>query len=350
MFVFELTPVLLPFLLAPKVLTVSMEFKAEYFSNTTLVCDDRLLNLPYTTFKKYWILPNGTALQWSHDPGNSSRFIVGEYPDFNLTITQIDEDDFGWYYCVILWDNYIYLVHTIKVGLNVNGALYEELLDQYKKSAITGLIAGASTATLLGLFCLLYWCRYSETNTKNDDKTKKTEHGKRDSTGNKSSTDTVYATEKEAIYELDKAVKGFDDDATVVGDGEVAVGFNDEENEETNSVVEDGKPGKISRLVSFQEETILEERAEIRSNDDETFDELLPPPPPPPLPLLLMKEVTEETTLQRYTNNGFDFGNDTGDVAADIDTSDTDRKYMYQEETACIENATFKEHYADVNF
>ncbi|XP_045206675.2 uncharacterized protein LOC123558898 [Mercenaria mercenaria] len=340
MLLLEIFVLLLSFCSMPKaVSSVEVEFKAEYYSNVTLVCDDTLLGLPYTTYKKYWILPNGTALQWSYEPGNySSRFSVGESPGFNLTIANVDEDDFGWYYCVILWDNYIYLVHTIKVGLNVNGALYKELLDQYRKSAIIGLIAGAVTATVLGLFCLLYWCRYSEVNTENDEKREKLNKSdaKNDTSDENSKTDTVYGEEKEAIYELDKAVKGYDDDATVAGDGEVAIGLKVARDD---SLEEDGMPLNLFEPIPAAVE-ITQPKVARYSEDDGDCNNIVPPPPPPPL-----NDSFEETDVHMhgYLNNAFDLEKD--EYPQDSD-SETDRKYLHQEDTLSHD----KGQYADVKF
>ncbi|XP_060605511.1 uncharacterized protein LOC132758011 [Ruditapes philippinarum] len=322
--------------------SVEVEFKAEYFSNFTLTCDDKLLALPYTTFKKYWILPNGSVIQWWHESGNNSRYFVGESPDFNLTITNVDEEDFGWYYCVILWDNYIYLVHTLKIGLNVNGALYKDLLDQYRKSAIIGLIAGGVTAALLSLFCLLYWCRYSEVNTKNDVKKEKakvkTKSNKNDdsSSDSNSKANTDSTKENEAIYELDKAVKGYDDDgATVVGDGEIAVSIRKEEDDSEDG----GRPIQIFEPVSGTTE-ISQPEVPRCSDDDGDCNNVIVPPPPPPPPLLHslndsfdeQDDLKAENAAQRlvFINHAYDAGNDQCHKSPSFDP---DQKYVFEDDT-----------------
>ena len=96
----------------------------------------------------------------------------------------INHVDFGWFYCVILWDNYHYLVDSVKVGLNVDGALYDELSEKYRQSALTGGLAAGSVFIILFLSCLIWHYRY----------------GKRESK-------TVV---KEAVYDFDKASKSFE--------------------------------------------------------------------------------------------------------------------------------------------
>lgn len=196
-------------ILLSQVASLTVEYKAKYFTDTTLICNDTALQLPYTTFLKYWILPNGTLLQWSF-PGDR-KYKIGAAPGFNLTISNIDDPDFDWYYCVILWDNYIYLTHSIKVGLNVNGADYDDLYSVYKSSAVIGGIAGASVALILSLCCLVYWCKYSEVNTENKENTSTTVSDSKTC----SSADSCVSkneAEQEAIYVLEKAVKSFDEE------------------------------------------------------------------------------------------------------------------------------------------
>ena len=336
--------------------SVEIEFKAEYYSNATLVCDDRLLRLPYTTFKKYWILPNGSTIQWSHVPGNSSRYFIGESPGFNLTITNINDEDFGWYYCVILWDNYIYLVHTMKIGLNVNGALYKELLDQYRKSVIIGLLAGGVTAAILSLFCLLYWCRYSEVNTENVEKDAKKNKSKVELKSDKNYNDfddsnksTASTKENEAIYELDSAVKGHeDDDATIIGDGEIAIGIKKGDDDTEDG----GMPVTIFEPVSATNEITQPKVRRCSDEDGDCYNEVIPLPPPlPPLlhPLNDSFEEADDKTGDIAThelvflNHAFDARNDHNHKDA---SCDPDRKYVFEDDV----KPSAKGHYAAVKF
>lgn len=277
---------------------LTVNHKAKYYSNTTLACDDTLLGLPYTTFKKFWTLPNGSVVQWSHAP--DQKYQLGSFPGFNLTITNIDDADFGWYYCIILWDDYIYLIHSIKIGLNVNGADYESLYDAYKKNAIIGGIAAASTAVVLSLSCLVYWCRYSEVNNENKEGDK--EKDKRCGTCKPCSSRTSSSSsisdsentkdneEREAIYVLDKAVKGFDEDiytaynSDTSSRGAVAVGFD------------------LRRLSenSFKAGRSIFRRLDYNELEDSTSDDALPPPPP------LMVDPVEETQVKASVLETYD--------------------------------------------
>ena len=255
---------------------LTVEFKAKYYADTTLTCDAASLQLPYTTFKIYWALPDGSFLNWFYT--GDEKYTVGEGPEFNLTINNIDDRDFGWYYCVILWDNYIYLTHSIKVGLNVNGADYEDMYDGYRNSALIGGIMAAGTAFLLALCCLVYWCRYSEVNMVNKPKKLKAPTSRSSSkSGSSDSSKGTVSAEQEAIYVLDKAVKGFEgpyslpsiDSSNV---GHPAAGFD------------------LRRLSSFKGNN----SPNLSQGDDSEYT-LPPPPPPPPL---MTSSMTEQLLAQ----------------------------------------------------
>lgn len=301
---------------------ITVEFQAEYFSNTTIQCNHRLLNLPYTAFKKYWITPNGTTIQWSHAPQNRSKFLVGETPDFNLTINYIDDADYGWYICVILWDNYIYLVHSMKIGLNVNGALYPQLSGHYLSNAIIGLIAGGSAAALIALLCLLYWCRYSEVNTENEDKTEKTTESRgKKVKKNFTFSENTTLKETEAIYELDKAVKCFDDNDIIIGEGEIALAFRNEAYIEEDAAT-DGMPRQIFEPRS---EAAGLQGVEAFTEEDGGGYAIVPTPPPPP-PFLISKVHNSKDGGHR------DVGDHSSIMNREKSEEDQAAQFLFQEE------------------
>lgn len=330
----ELFPLLLlPFLVQLSA-AVTVEFKTEYYSTTTLVCDDSLLNLPYTTFKKYWILPDGRALQWSYKPSNTSRYVVGESPGFNLTISRVTDEDFGWYYCVILWDNYIYLLHSLKIGLNADGASYKELLDEYRRSATIGIIAATSIAILIGLLCLLDWCKYSEANTENDEKpnTKKESQGNVNETS--SEVEIADAKEMLAIYELDKAVNGHHDgdEETIAGDGDVTLDGSREQLE-PDELVEDTPTQNVFEMVTFSTDL---------KNIDDCYGNV---PPAPPAPLLppdpkYFENIEMQDQALVFYNNGFDLGAG-GNIPSHKRDADSERRCMFQDESVEHVNKQF---------
>ena len=102
--------------------------------------------------------------KFSDDP----KYHVGYPPAHNLTIRNLNHKEFGWYYCIILWDNYNYFADSVKVGLNIDGALYDDLYEEYKVKAITGSLAAAAVFIILSLSCAIwhYKCRKEEPDPK----------------------------------------------------------------------------------------------------------------------------------------------------------------------------------------
>ena len=151
--------ILLLFAVPPAIAHTS-KFQAAHASNTTLYCDYPHFKMTVTPWQIYWILPNETVIQprFSGD----MKYHIGHPPAYDLTIMNIDHLDFGWFYCVILWDNYHYLVDSVKVGLNIDGALYGELTEQYRQSALTGGLVAAVVFIVLVLGCLVWHIRYRE--------------------------------------------------------------------------------------------------------------------------------------------------------------------------------------------
>ena len=145
--------------LSPPSYCVTIDYKAEYYSNVTLFCNHEVLNLPYTPFKIYWILPDESVLQ-PNDVSRREKYIVGKPPNYNLTIIKVNDDDFDRYYCVILWDNSIYLVHTILVDLELDGERFSEI---YRRGVMIGGISAAATLTVLCALSLVYYFRYRGT-------------------------------------------------------------------------------------------------------------------------------------------------------------------------------------------
>ncbi|KAH3755162.1 hypothetical protein DPMN_189849 [Dreissena polymorpha] len=158
-------PIITSFVFA-KTDAVTVGFYGVYYGNTTVHCDDKALSMPYITYRKYWIIPNGSMLGWDHKPDD--KYTVGVWPTFNLTIANLGDYDFGYYYCVVQWDNPRYVVHSIRIKLMPN---YETLVWGYGKRAIIGGLVSGVVTVIVTVTCLAYWCKFSEHNTINEDKT-----------------------------------------------------------------------------------------------------------------------------------------------------------------------------------
>ena len=142
-------------------LTLAGAFKesytAEYFTNVSLHCNYTLHNLTYPPFpdpiKKYWVLPNSTVLPDTFL--GDSKFVI-QKPEFILYVGDINEEDFGLYHCVLLWNNWDYHVDVIRIGLNEDGPYYEKLLRQLERNLIIGSVS-AAVFFMICMFGCWYW-------------------------------------------------------------------------------------------------------------------------------------------------------------------------------------------------
>ena len=166
-------------LLLPLVFVVCMgdEYHLEYYAELTISCDETEYNFTHTNpANKYWLLPDGNLIHETDD----KRMAVGkDMTNFTLTLKRLDDHDFGWYYCIIVWNDHS--VSQIRHGVNIDGPYYGDLLERYRHNAMIGGIAAAILFAILAGSCIIWHCRYQ----KHDD-------------GN------------QAVEDLDKAIDGFD--------------------------------------------------------------------------------------------------------------------------------------------
>lgn len=137
--------------------SIKESYKAEYFTNVSLPCNYTNHNLSYPAvpvpIKRYWVLPNGTVLPDTF-PGDEKFYV--EKPDFNLFVARIDDPDFGWYHCALLWNNWDYKVDVIRIGLNEDGPYYERLLRELEKNLIIGSVC-AGAFFIICMFGCWFW-------------------------------------------------------------------------------------------------------------------------------------------------------------------------------------------------
>lgn len=142
--------------------------KVEYFKPATLSCDDIQYNITTTSdpeiMKKYWILPTGKRIDQSSEApvllGQIKQWEISPDPIFNITINKVDDVDFGYYYCIIVYTNHSIL--AIQQGLNIDGADFSSLIEQYKYNAMVGGIAAAVLFASIAGLCIVYNFRYSK--------------------------------------------------------------------------------------------------------------------------------------------------------------------------------------------
>lgn len=142
--------------------------KVEYFKPATLPCDDIRYNISTSTNstikKKYWILPTGKRIdQNSEAPvllGQIEQWKISASPNFTITLNKVDDIDFGYYYCIVVYDNYSIL--AIQQGLNIDGADFSSLIEQYKHNAMIGGIAAAVLFGTIAGLCIVWNFRFSK--------------------------------------------------------------------------------------------------------------------------------------------------------------------------------------------
>lgn len=138
-------------------------YEAEYYTNVSLPCNFTFHNLTYPgipfPFQRYWVLPNASVLAEGYT--GSERYHI-EAPDrytFNLRIDSIDDQDFGAYHCVMLWENIYYTASVIRVALNEDGPLYKKQLETFQRNLLIGCISAGALVILIIILCVVCRCR-----------------------------------------------------------------------------------------------------------------------------------------------------------------------------------------------
>ena len=134
------------------------DYHLEYYTTLVLTCDETEYNFTKTSPEsKYWLFPDGN-LQKETKPENKTHVIGTDMSNFTLTIKRLDDPDFGWYYCIIVWTDHS--LNRIRHGVNVHGAYYGDLLARYRHNAMIGGIAAAVLFVILAGTCVVWHCRH----------------------------------------------------------------------------------------------------------------------------------------------------------------------------------------------
>ncbi|XP_045203899.2 uncharacterized protein LOC123556897 [Mercenaria mercenaria] len=156
--------------------TIAEEYKLEYYETVSLECDASRYNFTSTqpVVKKYWLVPNGNLVSASEASGH---FEIDS--NFTLTVNRISDDDFGYYFCLLVRDDHN--LDRIVHGLNTDGPFFGDLLEKYKKNAMIGGIAAGTLFVIVAGSCIVWQLRYQRKSQRN-----------------------------KAVDELDKAIDGYD--------------------------------------------------------------------------------------------------------------------------------------------
>lgn len=151
------------------------DFKLEYYETVSLECNEADYNFTNTQpiKSRSWLAPDGNLINASKD---------GQYDidsNFTLTVHRISDNDFGYYFCIIVRSDYT--VDRIVHGVNVDGPYFGDLLEKYKKNAMIGGIAAGTLFVIVAGSCLVWQLRFQQRSHRN-----------------------------KAVDELDKAIDGYD--------------------------------------------------------------------------------------------------------------------------------------------
>ncbi|XP_046371977.2 uncharacterized protein LOC124146007 [Haliotis rufescens] len=137
----------------------SMDKTIRYFADISLQCDSLALNISddmSQVRKLYWILTDGVLVDSTST--NLPKNVALSANSYTLNITKISDPMFGYYHCVILFNNNT--VQAIRRGVNVDGADFTELHDQYRSNALIGGIAAGVMVAIVGVSCLVWHFRF----------------------------------------------------------------------------------------------------------------------------------------------------------------------------------------------
>ena len=139
---------------------IAEEYQLEYYTELTLSCDETEYNFTQTNpASKYWLLPDGNLTRETGE--DNKRMAVGkDMTNFTLTLKRLNDPDFGWYYCLIVWGDHS--VSHIRHGVNIDGAFFGDLLDRYRHNAMIGGIAAGILFAILAGTCIVWHCRYQK--------------------------------------------------------------------------------------------------------------------------------------------------------------------------------------------
>lgn len=143
------------------VMAATESYEAEYYTNVSLPCNFTLHNLTYpglvAPFKKYWILPNATIIP-DLFPGDNKYSVISTSFDLRLFIRSIDDDDFGVYHCIMIWNDYDYKMDAIRVGLNEDGPYYKKKLEEFELNLIIGCASAGAVVLLVVIITCVCCC------------------------------------------------------------------------------------------------------------------------------------------------------------------------------------------------
>lgn len=137
------------------------DIKVRYFSSTILPCQENRTVIPDTS-QIFWITPDATVLTSTTPEKDFPQNVKLAQNNLitQLNITEVSDSQFGFYTCVMVKTNSE--VVLARWGLNVDGADFSHLEEEYRKNAVVGAIAAGVMIALLGGTCLIWHFRYTK--------------------------------------------------------------------------------------------------------------------------------------------------------------------------------------------
>ncbi|KAK7089678.1 uncharacterized protein [Littorina saxatilis] len=131
-----------------------------YYGDAILSCFENATDMPGPGGRWFWITPGATVIDGPGSEFPKNVELVNKTEIHMLNVTKVDDDQFGYYTCVII--NSMGNVTLMRWGVNVNGADFSALEEQYRESAIIGAIAAGVMLVVVGGACIIWNYRYSK--------------------------------------------------------------------------------------------------------------------------------------------------------------------------------------------
>lgn len=139
------------------------DIKVRYYAPCVLKCSDNVTQP--RDVRMFWILPDAVAIDHTTDESRLPTRLRFVNPNSSneLNITRVDDDQFGYYTCVMINASTGEVMVT-QWGVNIDGADFSALEAEYRHSAIIGAIAAAVMLAVVGGGCVIWHFRFSSHN------------------------------------------------------------------------------------------------------------------------------------------------------------------------------------------
>ncbi|XP_059151172.1 uncharacterized protein LOC131937625 [Physella acuta] len=128
-----------------------------YGSTANLTCRSHDFRPSHHVTERYqWMLPSNHLIDVNTiDDMNDDRYELWNNGSI-LLVKNIDKEDFGFYFCLVMLGEQKSVQRIVKLGINVDGPYFGDMWDKYSGNLKTGLISGGIVALVMAMFCYNY--------------------------------------------------------------------------------------------------------------------------------------------------------------------------------------------------